>query len=307
MLYYVGRTLVAQWSTYRAQPLQTDLRWADLAGSAALVLVTYALLIESWRLMLRRWTGGAAAPTLPFATAMRIWFVSNLGRYVPGKVWQITTMGVMANRAGISPVASTGSALLGTIINIASGIAIVLTLAWRWLDVIDPSARGIAVGLVVLSATGLALLPFIMPSLARFAARVLGRDVAVGHPAPATIALVVLANVLAWALYGLAFMWLVRGVLGSAAGAPWHYIAVFTASYVVGYLFLFLPGGIGPREAVMAALLTSLGLATAKQAWLVAGASRVWLTVLEVTPGLLFLASRARRETTTPSTDATSE
>ena len=58
----------------------------------------------------------------------------------------------------------------------------------------------------------------------------------------------------------------------------------------MGYLFLFLPGGIGPREGVMVALLTALSLNTSKQAWLIAGASRVWLTILEILPGVLFLA-----------------
>ena len=100
--------------------------------------------------------------------------------------------------------------------------------------------------------------------------------------------------------YGLAFMWFVLGVIGAAPGATWQYIAVYTASYVVGYLFLFLPGGIGPREGVMVVLLTGLQLNTPKQALLIAVASRVWLTVLEIVPGLLFLAHDFARRRFTP-------
>lgn len=285
VLYYIGRTLVAQWNEFRATPLVADPQWPWIAASGALVLMTYALLVQTWRIML-----GAYADRLRFWSAARIWCVSNLGRYVPGKIWQITAMGMMAQREGVSPVASTGSALLSTIINIACGIAIVLALGWRWLGAVRSDARSVAVVLLALAVAGLVSLPWTLPRLSALAARVTGRQLDLQPPPPRSIAAAIAGNAIAWALYGIAFMWLVRGVLGAAAGATWQYVAVYAASYVVGYLFLFLPGGIGPREAVMVALLTSLQLATPKQAWLVAGASRAWLTVLEILPGLVFMA-----------------
>jgi len=302
VLYYIGRTLLAQWNQYRSQPLETDVHWLPIVGSAALVLATYALLIQTWRLLM-----GAAGAPLNFANAARIWCVSNLGRYMPGKIWQITTMGVMTQRAGVSAATAASSALLSTLINIACGVAITLALSWRWLERIDTSARAIAIVLIIGALVGLAALPVVLPALARMVSRVIGREVALDTPSRARVAGAVGGNLLAWVLYGFAFQWFVAGVLGGAAGAAWQYLAVFTASYVVGYLFLFLPGGIGPREGVMVALLTALQLTTYKQAWVVAGASRVWLTVLEIVPGILFVASDAarRRSSNTPSTDGT--
>jgi hypothetical protein len=44
----------------------------------------------------------------PFWGRGAIWSVSNLGRYVPGKLWSIGAMGLMAQRAGVSPVARHG-------------------------------------------------------------------------------------------------------------------------------------------------------------------------------------------------------
>src|SRR6185436_4003605 len=154
----------------------------------------------------------------------------------------------------------------------------------------NPRARIIAIVLIVMALGGLVLLPFVLARFGAWVARMLGRDVQLGAPPPRAIAVATIGNVVAWLLYGIAFMWMVRGVIGDAAGATWQYIAVYTASYVVGYLILIVPGGIGPREGVMVALLPSLGLATPKQALLIAGASRVWLTILEIVPGVLFLA-----------------
>ena len=62
-------------------------------GSAALVVLTYGLLVELWRRILAEWGAGMA-----FGDAVRIWCVSNLGKYVPGKVWQIVAMGQLARR-----------------------------------------------------------------------------------------------------------------------------------------------------------------------------------------------------------------
>jgi Lysylphosphatidylglycerol synthase TM region len=290
LFYFIGRALANQWAAFRAQPLDAEPRWLDIAASGVLVLGAHVLLVQTWRLMLRSW--GAE---MTFWTAARVWSVSNLGKYIPGKIWQITAMAAMATRAGVSAVVSTGSALLGTIINIACGIAIVLVLGWQWIDQVREDARIVAIGLLALSVLGLLALPFLAPRLNALAARFTGRLVAFEAPPTRIVFIAIVGNLLAWLMYGVGFMWLVSGVLGESPGSPWQYIAVYAASYVAGYLVLFLPGGIGVREGVMAVLLTSLALATPKQALLVAGASRIWITLLEIVPGLLFVAHDAAR------------
>lgn len=294
LLYFIGRTLAAQWAAFRAQPLEAAPRWPDVAAGSALILGAYAVLIQTWRLMLRSW--GAE---MPFWTAARVWSVSNLGKYVPGKVWQITAMAAMATRAGVSAVVSTGSALLGTIINIACGIAIVLVIGWRWIDMVRDDARVVALVLLGLVVLGILALPFLLPHINAIAARLSGRLIAFEAPPARIVVTAIIGNLLTWLMYGVAFMWLVSGVLGESPGSPWLYIAVNAAAYVVGYLFLFLPAGIGVREGVMAVLLTSQGLATPKQALLIAGASRIWLTLLEIVPALLFVAHDAARRNRT--------
>jgi len=298
LLFYVGRTLVAQWVAFRAQPLDAHPRWLWILASGALVLLAHAVLVQTLRSVMAGWNA-----SLSFWNMARIWSVSGFGKYVPGKIWQVTALGAMAHRAGAPPVAAAGSAVLSTIVNIATGIALVLGLGWSWLDVLRADARGIAIVLVALSALGLASLPFVLPRVGGMVARLTGRQEVLVAPPPRVIFAAVAGNVLAWAMYGVAFMWFVRGVVGEAHGPTWLYVAVYTASYVVGYLFIFSPGGIGPREIVMMSLMTALALTTVKQALLVAAASRVWLTILEIVPGLLFLVNerKRRRPSTTPS------
>lgn len=295
LIYYIGRSLATQWTEFRAQPLETDVGVGALLASAALVLGTYALLIQVWRLLL-----ASSGASLRFWPAARIWSISNLWRYVPGKVWQIGVMSAMAARERVRPEAAAGAAILSTVLNIATGLGLVLLLTGSVMEQWSGRARGAVMLLLGLAALGLVALPWILPRLSALAARLAGREVQLTAPAPGAIALATVGNLLSWALYGVAFLWLARGILGDVGGATWQYIAIFTASYVVGYLFLILPGGIGPREAVMLWLLTALGLATEKQALLLTVTSRLWLTLLELAPGLLFLAFDRMRSTPSP-------
>ena len=71
--------------------------------------------------------------------------------------------------------------------------------------------------------------------------------------------------------------------------SPALFIVIWAASYLGGYLVLFAPGGIGVRDVVLTGGLIALGLANSADATLLALASRVWLTVLEILPGVLAL------------------
>jgi hypothetical protein len=153
---------------------------------------------------------------------------------------------------------------------------------------VNPSALWIPLGLL---AAVTASLPWTLKSLVRFTGRVTGRPVDAPNLPAAAVWLAAAGCTTAWVLYGLAFQQLAIGVLGpAAAGDAWAYVAVFTLSYLLGFLTLFAPGGIGVREVAMGAMLTGAGLTTGAEATILVVASRLWLTVLEIVPGVLFLA-----------------
>lgn len=295
LAYFVGTNFAGSWSEFRAQRLDLSPAWDRIAASAIIVLGTYALLVQVWRILM---AGGGVS--LPFWRAARIWSVSNLWRYVPGKIWSIGAMSAMAHREQVPVATAAGASILGVVLNIATGICVALLLAWRWLGGIGAGTRPAAILLIAAAFVGLLALPYVLPRLAAVASRVLERDVQLRPPPTWALGVAAVGNVVSWALYGLAFSWFARGLLDSG-GATWQYIAVFTASYVVGYLFLIAPGGIGPREFAMYELLTAFGLATTKEATVITVASRIWLTILEIVPGVLFLIlGRGRRTQADP-------
>ena len=279
-----------QWRTFRDVPLDIEVRWEWLLASGALVLLTYGLLIQTWRWMMSTW--GAH---LPFWTATRIWMVSNLGNYLPAKqAVQIGAMSWLAQQAGISPTAAAGTAVLNTLVNIAVGLALAIGLGWRELDVLAQGHAAIGIILLAAMALGLATLPYTMPAVLGFTARTTGKALDVGPIPHRAVVIAIGANLVAWILYGVAFQWMVLGILGSAPGGVVAYVTVYAASYVIGYLIFFLPAGIGAREGAMLAALPVIGLAAGAPALLITVGSRLWITVLQVLPGVLFLARRGR-------------
>ena len=283
---YAAYYLAGQWGDARAQRDLLRLRPWPILAATALVFATYALLVQLWRLVLERW--GAR---LGFVEAARIWSVSNLGRFLPVRVAQIGAMMYMARERGVSAAAAAGSSLLNALINIAAGVLVAVALGGPALDRVHAGARGVGLLMVGLAVVGLVALPWLLPPAIRLAGRLARRELPAQPTMPASaIWITVAGNLAAWLLYGVAFQLFTRGVLGEAAGALPAYVAVYSGSYVLGYLAVFTPGGLVAREAALVAFMTALGMATLPQATLVALASRLWLTVLEIVPGLLFLA-----------------
>jgi glycosyltransferase 2 family protein len=277
----VTLAVVEQWDAVKGAAEQARPRWGIIALSCAVVLVNYAMLIEVWRTVLAGWGGH-----LDFWPSARIWTISNLGRYVPGKVWQMGTMAMMAQQRGVSGVAAASSAVIVTLINTVAGFVVLAATGARVLAI--PTA-----GFVAITGVGLALLltPRLVPWLGALAGRLVGRNVVIPKLPYRAIWTAAIVSALSWIGYGIAFRLLAVGVLGYAAGALSLYTAVFTGSYLLGFLALFAPGGLGVREYVMATALEGAGYARGEAILLVV-ASRLWLTVLEILPAVIFLAHR---------------
>lgn len=277
---FAAREIAIQWREFRVSGAQLAPRWSLILASSGIVFAAYAILIETWRRTVRAWDS-----ELSWSAAARIWFISNLGRYVPGKVWQIGAMGVLAQRAGVSPLAATGSAIVINLVNVLAGFGLVAVTGAEFFE-----QRAVALVFALGLTLTLVLAPRLLPMAGRGASWLLRRPVTVPRLPDSAVWVASAGCLAAWILYGIAFRIFVAGVLGAAPGPTVSYIAAFTGSYLLGYIALFAPGGLGVREGFLVTALGRLGLAQAGAAGVIALASRLWLTVLEVLPGACFLA-----------------
>ena len=275
VLVFVARHLAENWSSYRSISVALRPRPGWLAASLASLAVVSTLQIESWRIILRGW-----AQRLPFPAGARIWFLSNLGRYVPGKVWSVAGMVVLAEQEGVHRWASAAAAVAVQAIGIGTA-AVLVAVATPHAD----SPARIAAGLLVAVGTvGLLAWKGGLPRLGRLVGAP-GEWRALPLGAVLAGSFLTLAS---WAAYGFAFWALGRG-LGLPPALPLPDAAgVFALGYILGLLALFAPGGIGIREVTFQTLLTPfLGVGGAAALTV---ASRLELTLTEAAAGLGALA-----------------
>lgn len=291
VLLYVGFRIADQWTELASIPQTLHPDYALLAASAVAVMVSYTVLIWTWQRTVMAW-----GESIGFSDAARIWFVSNLGRFVPGKVWQIGAMGVMAQRAGVSPVAAVGSSLVIWVVNILSGAAVAAALGSGSID-----APRWAIALAVLAGAGLIAAPWIIPHVAGIASTLLRRDIRVPALPHSAVWIAGAGCAVAWILYGIAFRWLHIALIGHATGNLAGSTSAFTLSYLAGLLALPVPGGLGVREGFLHTFLGTTGIAFGAEAWLIVLGSRLWLTILEVLPGVLLLLVGKRKAAISPS------
>ena len=278
------RSIVINWQSLRTQPIDWQLSVLPLAASVLVVFLSYAVLIEGWRRVVL-----SMGERLAFLTAARIWFLASLGKYVPGKVWAIAGAAVLAQRAGVDPTVAVAGALVLQVLALASGAAVVALTARDVFQTVGQGAEPIAAAVILLCLIGVAALTSqrILDRIARL--------LPTSWPAlraipPGMLAAAFVANVIAWCGYGAALLLLARGLLPDVALSLPQAIGVFTCSYLVGFLALFAPGGLGPRESVFLLMLAGdIGL---KPAAALAIASRLLLTGTEVLPAVPLLFRR---------------
>lgn len=280
----VWKTLARHWDEFRNLHVALEFSAPWITGSVLMILVSFGASIEAWRRVVHGW-----GERVGYVAAMRIWLVSNLGRYVPGKVWSVAGLALLARRAGVASWASAGSAI--AIQAIAIGTAVIVVAA------ATPGATswwGLGAALVLAIAIIAALAWHRSVALL---SRLTGGDTGASlRPLP-VIAVVEssVLGVLAWVTHGIAFWMLARGLGLAGSLSVLTACGVFPLGYVLGLLAVFAPGGLGVREVVLASLLTpALGVGGAAA---LSVASRLLLTVTEVgTPLVVLALTRTRKE-----------
>lgn len=278
------RAIVMNWQSLRAQPLELRLSVGWITASVVVVFASYAVLIEAWRRVVL-----SLGERLAFLPAARIWFLASLGKYIPGKVWAVAGAAVLAQRAGVDPVAAVAGMMVLQALALASGAAVVAITAREAFQVVGQGALPIAALIIVVSLAGATMLG--SQSILDRVQRVLPsswprlRAIPLGQLAAAF-----LANVIAWTGYGASLLLLSRGLLPGVELSLSRAVGVFTCAYLIGFVALFAPAGLGPRESVFLLMLAGdMGL---KPAAALALASRLLLTGTEILPAIPLLLRR---------------
>ena len=257
-----------------------DQRPAVVLGSLALALTGVFMSFLLWR-----GTLVALGSSLPRGPASRLFFVTQLGKYLPGAVWPVLAqmrlgkeLGVPRQRMGLAFLLTLG---LATVVGLFLGVAALPAL-------LRAEGRAVLLGLLALPPLAALFVPRVLNGLLALVLRTMRRPGLEEPLAGRDVARGVAWAVAFWLVYG-GHVWVLAVGLGAD---PWQALPVaiggFAIAFSLGPLLVVLPAGAGVREAVLVLLLTSV-LSTS-EATAVALTSRA---VLMVTDGLLAATAAA--------------
>ncbi len=239
--------------------------------STLLLLVFYVYHAFLWRGL----TAQLGHQHFSVKSALRIYFVSGLGRYIPGKLWQVAGMAVLAQRAGISAVAATAATLLAQFAFMTAGLL--------YVAVVLPSWGGATP--VILTAAALIVLAISYRARHWAARKVKRLQPAVDMLDRLSVMSAVkwwLAYAVSWIILAAAFVLFTGAFVTLDFAQQRHVAGTIAASYLGGLLAVFSIAGLGVREALMGSLL--LTVMPAPAALVVSVASRLWFLIGELVP-----------------------
>jgi glycosyltransferase 2 family protein len=209
----------------------------------------------------------AVGKKVGFIGSMRIFFFSQIGKYVPGKVWVAVGRVLMYTKMGVGR----GSAIFILGLELVFMIGIALMFPGRMIAhhmSLQPGLWAILLCCVLIPL-------FLIARKRRITASKIREYVTI-FAVPMII--VCISFILFWVFLGLAFQHLILYFTRIDIGS-FPAMQIFSASWAAGFLAFFMPVGLGVREVFMSELLAPL--IGNENALMIAIVSRIWWTIIE--------------------------
>lgn len=262
-------SLHARWTELRQAAGQ--LSPATLGAAFTLVLGSLVVSLLTWRSTLV-----ALGSPVGLRPAGRIFFLGQLGKYLPGSVWPVLAQMELGAAEGLARTQVGTASLLSLALGLPGALLIGLLAAPALLST---GGSAYALLFIALPVVALLLWPPVLNPLLGWALR-LARRPPPQRLAGQAVARVALLSSAANLLLGAQAAVLADGLGARGASALPLAVGGFTLATVAGLLALPVPAGAGVREAVLVATLTPiLPLA---QAVVLALTSRLLLTAADL-------------------------
>jgi len=243
-----------------------------VVGATALAAVALAANALSWRAVM-----ASVGLTAPWGEAAGVFLVSQAGKYVPGAVWPVLAQAEFARAHGMSRA----RAMTGSLVAMAVGVAMAGIVGAVGLVAFSPGALAAYWwALVLAAALAVMLTPPVLSRLLAIALRVLRRDAEPPEISGRALAFAAAWSVVNWVALG-AHAWLLLRALGGSDASLGLAMGAFALAWLVGFVVVFAPAGVGPREAALVALLATA--VSAPQALALALLSRFAMTLADAT------------------------
>ena len=274
--YFIGKSLLQNWHTVSTAKLKFNIGYLVL--SCIFMVSTYLLVAYTWKRNV-----SILKEKINFLAALRVNALSTLPKYAPGKVWGILGKVYLAKKEGISEHTCVITISLETILYILGGIILFLFTGASVLKGRIPYTYCLILILIFL----IIIYPRILIGTTNVFLKLFKRPLIDFMPSYFQILTLLCLYTLSWIFQGIGVYFLINSFYPIALNKIMLISGIHAFSWVVGFLTIITPAGLGIKEGVLSYFLTFImpsGIAI-----LVALVIRLWGTISEVIFFSLFL------------------
>jgi uncharacterized membrane protein YbhN (UPF0104 family) len=261
----------SDYQTVKAALSRIRLGWVIMA--IGLNFLAHGILALNWHQMLKR-----CGYPLPVHQLFRIYFLSGVARYLPGGFWHFGGRIVWLNQLSVPLKASTQTVLAEQASVL--WVALVSSMFFVFVHTLQGSLRQVLLGLMCF------LLLIAASVVLTWTLKVADHK---GHNHQVQSFKQIALYLVFWLCYGISIYILIIALEYPIRQIePFRIIGYASLSWAVGYLVIFVPGGVGVREGVLTVLLSAL------LPFPIAGTIALLARMVSTIPELIWAASLVR-------------
>ncbi len=277
IFYFLGKEIYDSWS------LLPTFKWRFnfpfLFASILVLLISYFFSPYCWNLIMRN-----LKEKLSYKKSMKIWGLSQLGKYIPGKVWTFLGMIYLCKTEKISAKKGAAAAVLMTLFDIVSAVLlsiyILCYIAILYVKiplVLIPLLMAFLLFLVFIS-----IHPKVWNFFLNLVLKILKRKTIkfkIAYPIK-----ILFVYIIKWVIIGSSFyLFLISVYTLPLNFKNWlTVLSIWVISWEIGFLSLLTPIGLGVREGMITLLLQILVNVPPPVGAIIAISSRLWSLFVEL-------------------------
>ena len=286
---FLGGMVWENWN--QVKEANFTVRILPLVFSTLIFAFSYFIQLWAWHLITLK-----LGIALPFKETLESWFYSQMGKYLPGKIWLLLSRFYLYDAKGKSKKAITVALYFETVMMITAAALLFLASLFFLKEVRLPfPGEGAFLLVPILALAFLCLHPWVLQKIFNRVLTGLKKEPLSLSLSYAQVLWILGICFASWVVGGIGFSLFVDSVFPVASRYFPFLTGALAVSSIAGLLALFAPGGLGVREGVLVFLL-SLMMPGAVAA-ILSVLTRLWMTFIEIgLIGVVYLVGRFRKK-----------
>lgn len=215
--------------------------WDAVALSLIALLVMQFGSLMQWQVLL-----AGLGSRLSVPTAFRIYFIGQMGKYIPGSVWMVVAQAQLAAKVRVPRQNSASASVVAMLLSLVGGLFVAMvtlpftqaSTAYLWVYLLVPPIA-------------ICMHPRVFNPLINKLLAVAKRDPLDQPVTGRTLLTALVWTAVIWIANG-AQMWILADKFGAPAGRTVLLaFGGYAFAWCVGFVFVFAPVGVGPRDALI--------------------------------------------------------